>query len=237
MTREEQVYRQLKAVQFLRAIKQGQTYQELSEALGISPIVLNRYIKGHVLPEPARAEEILKLRSWERLAQQGKSLLRANEDGFIDNTRLVFHTPFLRTVADLMVMEFPHPDKVLTAAVDGIPLAVHIAACLNVGCLFTKREREVGVASFIESHSNLPTGQVMNYFLPADALSRDDQVLIVDDLMRSGETQAALVEIAQATKATVVGIFSLIQIGERGYRRLRRLITCPIKSLICLPSH
>jgi len=232
MTRELQAQKQLKAVQFLRAIKEGQTYQELSQLLDISPIVLNRYVKGHVLPEPSRAEKILKLRSWKRLSQQGEALLRFDEDGFIDNTGLLFNTAFLGATADLVAAEFPQAEKLLTAAVDGIPLATHVAAALRVECLFAKRGREIGVPSFVESRYKLPTGQVLNYFLPADALSRDDRVLIVDDLMRSGETQAALVQIAQAKQATIIGVFSLIQIGNKGRRRLRKLVSCPIKALI-----
>ncbi len=232
MTREQQVQEQLRAVQFLRALKRGRTYNDLAQLLEISPIVLNRYVKGHVLPGPDRAAKILELCSWKRLSEQAQSLLRFDEDNFVDNTGLLFNTAFLGATAGLVATEFSQAKKILTAAVDGIPLATHVAAVLKVDCLFAKRGREIGVPSFVESRYKLPTGQILNYFLPDSALSSNERVLIVDDLMRSGETQAALVKIAQAKKATIIGVFSLIQIGNRGYRRLQDLVTCPIKALV-----
>ena len=234
MTREKQLQIQLRAIRFLRVLKHGRTYSELSQLLKISPIVLNRYVKGHVLPEIARAEQILELCTWEKLAEQAQQLLAFDEDGFIDNTALLADTSFLATVADLVATRFPNTSKVLTAAVDGIPPAVHIAAELGVPCLFAKREREIGVSKFIESRYKLSGGQMVSYFLPATALRRNDRVLIIDDLLRSGETQSVLVEMVQMNEATPVGIFSLIQIGEEGVRRLQKSVFCSIEALLVL---
>jgi adenine phosphoribosyltransferase len=234
MTRERQLQTQLSAIKFLRVLKHGRTYHELSQLLSIPPVVLNRYVKGHVLPEIARAEQILEFCSNKELAKQAQQLLAVDEDGFIDNTSLLSDTPFLATIADLVASRFPNTSKVLTAAVDGIPPAVLIAAALGVPCLFAKREREIGVSKFIESRYKLSGGQMVNYFLPAITLKPRDRVLIVDDLLRSGETQAVLVEMVQMTQATLIGIFSLIQIGEEGVLRLQRSVTCPIERLVIL---
>lgn len=200
----------------------------------ISPIVLNRYVKGHVFPGVERAERILEFCSWDRLAEQVKERLSFDEDGFIDNTALLFDTDLLAAVADRAAQHFPRANKVLTAAVDGIPPAVHIASALHVPCLFAKRRREIGVRSFVESRYKLASGQILNYFLPAQALGRRDRVLIVDDLLRSGETQAALMEIVKAQQATPIGIFSLIRIGDKGTHRLEESVPCPVEALLTL---
>jgi len=234
MTREERLRIQMRAVQCLRAIKRGCTYQELSLLLGASPVVLNRYVKGHVLPGIERAERILEFCSRERLAEQVKQRLSFDEDGFVDNTALLFDTDLLAAVAELIAQRFPRANKVLTAAVDGIPPAVHIASALQVPCLFAKRSREIGVRSFVESRYKLASGQILNYFLPSQALGRRDRVLIVDDLLRSGETQAALMEIVNTQRATPVGVFSLIRIGDEGTRRLEQSVDCPVEALLTL---
>ncbi|MCI2426575.1 adenine phosphoribosyltransferase [Candidatus Acetothermia bacterium] len=234
MTRERELQTQLRAIKFLRALKHGRTYHELSHMLNISPIVLNRYVKGHVLPELARAEQILAFCTHKELAQHAQQLLTFDEDGFIDNTALLADTSFLATVADLVASRFPNTSKVLTAAVDGLPLAVLVAAALSVPCLFAKREREIGASAFIESRYKLSGGQMVNYFLPAAILRPNDRVLIVDDLIRSGETQAVLLEMVQMTKAIPVGIFLLIQIGEEGVLRLQKSVFCPIEALVIL---
>jgi len=56
-------------------------------------------------------------------------------------------------------------------------------------------------------------------------------VLVVDDLIRSGETQALLLDIAERAQAEVVGVFALIAVGEDGLRRARERTTAPVGAL------
>ncbi len=234
MRREERVRVQLEAVEFLRALKQTSSYQELSQLFGLSPVVLNRYIKGRVLPSPERAEEILELRREDLLREQVRRLLRYDADRFVDNSQVVFNTLLLRVISRAVAPRFHHAEKVLTAAVDGIPLAVHLAAELGVDCVFAKREREIGVDSFLETHFKLESGRTLSYVLPKLALRPGERVLIVDDLIRSGETQQILIDLAGRAKAEVIGIFALISVGEEGLRAVRAATRAPIEVLLRL---
>src|SRR5437879_13188834 len=88
--------------------------------------------------------------------------------------------------------------KIMTAAVDGIPLATLLAHRLGVGLLVAKKAREVGVREFIEEIFVPPkTAVVLRLFVPSDALKKTHCVLIVDDIIDSGETQRARIQINQ----------------------------------------
>ena len=54
----------------------------------------------------------------------------------------------------------------------------------------------------------------MTLYIPKDAFKRRDSVLIVDDMIKTGETQAALVNLVRRARAEVSGIYSLISVGD-----------------------
>ena len=59
---------------------------------------------------------------------------------------------------------------------------------------------------------------------------------MVDDLVRSGETQALLLDIVRQANATVAGVFALIAVGEEGLDRARRLTDAPVGALATLDA-
>ncbi len=54
---------------------------------------------------------------------------------------------------------------------------------------------------------------------------------MVDDLIRSGETQALLLDIVRQADASVAGVFALIAVGEAGLDRARGLTDAPVGAL------
>ncbi len=69
----------------------------------------------------------------------------------------------------------------------------------------------------------------MTLFVPKNAFKRRDSVLIVDDMIKTGETQAALVNLVQKAKAEVSGIFSLIAVGDEWKEKLSLPKGCPVE--------
>ena len=51
--------KRIRSIELLRMLKRYHSYEELSSIMGYSKVVLNRYIKGHVLPASERADEII----------------------------------------------------------------------------------------------------------------------------------------------------------------------------------
>ena len=76
------------------------------------------------------------------------------------------------------------------------------------------------------------SGVTMTLYLPKDALKRRDSVLIVDDMIKSGETQAALVNFVKKARAEISGIYSLIAVGDDWRQNLKLPKGSPIEVVI-----
>lgn len=229
----------LMTIDLLKTAKRRYTYRELSELTGLPVTVLNRYVKGNVLPTMKRAKKIWKVLSRETdLKSELSRRIKFDEYGYFDNTDIITDLTLIRQITQYALTKFAGRKitKVLTAAVDGVPIATMIANALDVNLLIAKRTREVGIHEFIEE-TYIPSNSAitMSLYLPKRSLRRSDSVLIVDDIIRSGETQRALINIVQKSKAEICGIFILIAVGDSWKRKLE-LLDAPIEVILNVPS-
>jgi adenine phosphoribosyltransferase len=233
MNRAEKASLQLQAVRVLRMLKASRTYEELGELTGLSPGDLNRYVNGHVLPGPERAREIVDGVGHEALRREVAERISVDRDGYVDNSAIVFDQPFLDLVAPVAAASFGFepPDVVLTAATDGITLAGAMARYYGARAAYAKKAKETAVEEFIEARERLDSGIELTYYLPARAIDPGDAVLVVDDLIRSGETQELLLDIADRADARIVGVFALIAVGSDGIERARARTDAPVEAL------
>jgi adenine phosphoribosyltransferase len=233
MNRAEKATLQLQAVAVLRMLKETRTYDELAATTGLPPGDLNRYVNGHVLPGAERARAVVEGVGREALAEELEARVGFDDEGYVDNSAVVFDQPFLNLVAPVAVESFDleAPDVVLTAATDGITLGAAMASYFDARIAYAKKTKETAVEEFIESRQRVSPGIELTYYLPARALSPTDTVLVVDDLVRSGETQALLLDIAKQADASVAGVFALIAVGEEGLDRTGELTDAPVGAL------
>ncbi|MFB6096097.1 MAG: phosphoribosyltransferase family protein [Haloferacaceae archaeon] len=233
MNRAEKAALQLQAVEVLRMLKETRTYDELSAVTGLPAGDLNRYVNGHVLPGVERAREVVGGIGRDALADELEARISVDEEGYVDNSAVVFDQSFLDLVAPVAAesFAFERPDVVLTAATDGITLGAAMASYFDARVAYAKKSKETAVEEFIESRQRLASGIELTYYLPARALSAGDTVLVVDDLIRSGETQELLLDIAHQAAADVGGVFSLIAVGQEGMDRARELTEAPVGAL------
>ncbi len=236
MNRSEKAALQLRAVDVLRTLKETRTYEELAAETGLPAGDLNRYVNGHVLPGERRAREVVSGVGRELLVGELEARLSVDEAGYVDNSRLVFDQALLSLVPPVAaeLLSIDPPDTVLTAATDGITLAAAMARYFGARCAYAKQSRETAVEEFIEARQRLSSGIEIDYYLPSNALAASDSVLVVDDLIRSGETQELLLEIAAAAEADVVGVFALISVGEEGIDRARTHTDASVDALVKL---
>ena len=234
MDRVEKTTVQLAAVSVLRTLKQRRTYDELATFTGLPAGDLNRYVNGHVLPGPERALALVGEIGYGALADELRERIRIDEDGYVDNSDVVFDQPFLDLVAPVAVERFgfERPDVVLTAATDGITTAAAIARYVDARAAYAKKTKETAVEEFIEARQRLEAGIELTYYLPAAAVKSGDRVLVVDDLIRSGETQELLLDIADRSGASVTGVFALIAVGDEGLTRARERTDGPVETFV-----
>ncbi len=237
MSQLKSVQEKLRLVRVLRLLKKTYTYEELSKVTGLPITVLNRYVRGKVLPSSERTKELLNLLlPYIDIEGEVKKRIKFDEYGFFDNMPVLSDTSLMSLIAEEVAGKYldKNVDKVLTAATDGISLGVHVARELGVDVVYAKKKKEVGVEKFYEvSYVPSASGSVTTLYLPQWALRKGEGVLIVDDVIRSGETQGALLEMCRQAGARSVGMFFLISVGDI-VDRLKKEYSIPVESLIKL---
>lgn len=239
-THAEDLKFRLTTVELLRTAKKRYTYRQLAEKTNLPVTVLSRYAKGHVLPNSKRARRL-----WTTLSKivglktELRRRIRFNREGYFDNTSIVGDISILRQAANYALAKFAgrRVTKVLTAAVDGIPLSTMIANSLGVNLVVAKCSKEVGVSSFLEETYVLnKSGVTMTLYMPKGAINRRDSIIVVDDIIKSGDTQAALVKLVYKAKAEISGVFSMIAMGDDWHRKLKLREDCPVEILLRLEA-
>ncbi len=242
-THAEDLKVRLMTIELLRTAKYKRniTYRELATKTGLPVTVLSRYAKGHVLPNTTRAKQLWRvLTKLVGLETELRSRIKFDDLGYFDNTEIIGDYNILQQAANHALANFAgkRVTKVLTAATDGIPLATMVANALGVNLIVAKRNKEVGVKSFLDETFILgkDSGATVTLYIPKDIIKKRDSVLIVDDMIKSGETQEALVTLTKKAKAEISGIFSLIAVGDEWKKHIKVSNDAPIEVVTYLKS-
>eukprot|EP01063_Lacrimia_lanifica_P005381 TRINITY_DN13142_c0_g1_i1.p1 TRINITY_DN13142_c0_g1~~TRINITY_DN13142_c0_g1_i1.p1 ORF type:complete len:224 (+),score=70.68 TRINITY_DN13142_c0_g1_i1:50-673(+) len=151
---------------------------------------------------------------------------RVLEDGVSVGAGLVRLTSFFNHQVDAKMMQACGQElasvfrdakvtKVLTAPTSGLLAAYPVAIELGVDFVYTRD----GVMpktwageehAAVEICSRTKQKSSTHYVLKA-AITAEDRVLVVDDVLSTGGTAAALVQLAQAAGAEVVGVAALLE--------------------------
>ena len=230
----------LMTIDLLRTAKKHYTYRELSTRTELPVTVLSRYVKGHVLPSSSRARKIWKiLEKLVGLEEELRRLIKFDENGYFDNTSIISDTALLQQGAQYVFLKFAgrRITKILTAAVDGIPLATIIAEALGVNLIIAKKTKDVGIRDYIEE-TFIPgdSAMVMSLYIPRGTIKRGDSVLIVDDIIKSGETPKAMVNLVLKARAEVAGIYALIAVGDKWSGKIQGLHDFPLEVVLNVKS-
>jgi adenine phosphoribosyltransferase len=224
-THLDEIYNRIRAIDLLKILKKRYTYEHLAKLTNLPITVLNRYVKGHVLPSSDRANDLMKIfKKKFDVKKEISERIKFDKNGYFDNTDLVCDTLLLKLIANLVAVRYQEQKitKILTVATDGIPLSSFIAGELGVNLALAKKTREAGVSKFHEEdYSHRTTGVIRTLYIPKNEITTKDRVLIVDDIIRSGVTQSALVKLIKKTGSHLVGIFSIVSIGNSWKKEIK----------------
>jgi len=228
-TRVRELKYRMMITDLLKVASDSYTYQELSDFLDLSPPILSRYMRGHVLPSFARAQGLYdKLMKITNIKEELKKRINFDDDGYFDNTPLVSEITWLKIMSNYALEKFAgrRVTKVLTAAVDGIPVSTLVANLLGVNLVIAKNSKEVGINDFLET-SYIPRGSAMRHtlYVPRNMIRKRDSVLIIDDVVRTGETVKALVDMVAKQRADIAGIYVLVTVGTEWKRYLKDCVS------------
>jgi len=228
-TRVRELKYRMMITDLLKVASESHTYQQLSDLLGLSPPILSRYMRGHVLPSYKRAQGLYdKLMVITDIKEELKKRIIFDDEGYFDNTPLVSEITWLKIMSNYALEKFAgrRVTKVLTAAVDGIPVSTLVSNLLDVDLVVAKDQKEVGISDFIEE-TYIPKGSAIrkSLYVPKRAIRKRDSVLIIDDVVRTGETVQGLVDLVSNQRADIAGIYVLVTVGDEWKTYLQECIS------------
>ena len=188
---------------------------------------LSRYIHGKALPKSKLKDELLRA-----LTRDVSFNLSINQlitehtisdiDEFgnirISNLHLLNDSKTLKAILFLAIYHGVIPydaDKIITAEVDGIPIAMTLAHLLNIDCIYAKKRKPLGTTQFITADiQSTSQGRVETIGVDAKFIQSEDKILIVDDIIRTGSTLTALIDLVRNCEAKPVKIVIIAGIGS-----------------------
>ena len=110
--------------------------------------------------------------------------------------------------------------KVLTAEISGIAPALTTALALGVPVVYGRKTKPITMPDdvFIASAPSHTKGKEVQLMVSPEFLGSDDKVLVIDDFLATGHTISALIQLAQAAGAEVIGVGAVIEKSFEGGR-------------------
>lgn len=130
---------------------------------------------------------------------------------FKDITPLLADGPAFAAVVAALAEGAEGVTKVAGIEARGFILAAPVALALGAGFVPVRKQGKLPARTLAESYE-LEYGSA-TLEVHADAFDADDRVLIVDDVLATGGTAAATVELVQRAGATVTGIVVMLELG------------------------
>lgn len=123
--------------------------------------------------------------------------------------------------------------KVLTAEISGIAPALTTALALGVPVVYGRKTKPITMPAdiYIASAPSHTKGQEVQLMVSPEFLSSQDKVLIIDDFLATGDTILALVRLAQAAGAEVIGVGAVIEKSFEGGRAKLEAMGLRVRSL------
>ncbi len=132
-------------------------------------------------------------------------------------------------------------DRILTAEISGIAPALTTAMVLGVPVVYARKKKPITMSGpiFLETAPSHTKGGEVNLLVSAEFLHPDENVLIIDDFLATGQTLLALARMVASAKANLVGIGVVAEKTFEGGRDLmlkHGYDNIPIEALVTIVS-
>lgn len=118
------------------------------------------------------------------------------------------------------------PTKVLTAESSGIPIAIFAAHALGIPAVYAKKYQADYIDPSVYSTEIHSFSMEKSFTLRVSKryLEEDDRVLLIDDILSSGQSTLGLIDLVSQAGAEIVGVGVAIEkAGREGGELLRRM--------------
>jgi len=149
---------------------------------------------------------------------------------FRDLTPLMGHGPSMRSCVDLLVEEIARhrPEAIVAIESRGFIFGAPVAAALGIGFAPVRKPGKLPYLTHRRTY-DLEYG-TDSLEMHADAVGKGTRVVIVDDLLATGGTASATIELVRAQGAIVSGVAVVVELELLEGRK--RLASIPVDSLI-----
>ncbi|MCY0874076.1 phosphoribosyltransferase [Acidianus infernus] len=214
VSKDKEIRNRLLAIDILRELKNSYTYRELSEIFGIQETLICRYVNGNTVPSDVQSMEIIsKVKNKEFLLKFFRNKIKVLEDGYIDSSQLLLYPNLLKLLLELYltkVLQQDAVDKIFSIATNGVPFATIASLILDKPLLIAKKHKDSINLEYYEESLKETDSVVNNIYLRKDLIRKNDRILIVDDVIKSGKTISSSIKLLQKAGARVVGILVLV---------------------------
>ena len=109
-------------------------------------------------------------------------------------------------------------NKILTIETSGIPIAFAAAQFMNVPVVFAKKNKSGNISDDVYSSkvTSFTKKNVYDAIVSKEFLSKEDNVLIIDDFLAKGNALTGLIDIVNQAGATFAGCAIAIEKGFQG---------------------
>ncbi|MQL54753.1 phosphoribosyltransferase family protein [Acidianus ambivalens] len=214
VSKDKEIRNRLLAIDILRELKNSYTYREMSEIFGIQETLICRYVNGNTVPSDVQSMEIIsKVKNKEFLLKFFRNKIKVLEDGYIDSSQLLLYPNLLKLLLELYltkVLQQDAVDKIFSIATNGVPFATIASLILDKPLLIAKKHKDSINLEYYEESLKETDSVVNNIYLRKDLIKKNDRILIVDDVIKSGKTISSSIKLLQKAGARVVGILVLV---------------------------
>ncbi|MFP3164334.1 MAG: phosphoribosyltransferase family protein [Acidianus sp.] len=214
VSKDKEIRNRLLAIDILRELKNSYTYKEMSKIFGIQETLICRYVNGNTVPSDVQSMEIIsKVKNKEFLLKFFRNKIKILEDGYIDSSQLLLYPNLLKLLLELYLtklMQKDAVDKIFSIATNGVPFATIASLILDKPLLIAKKHKDSINLEYYEESLKETDSVVNNIYLRKDLIKKNDRILIVDDVIKSGKTISSSIKLLQKAGARVVGILVLV---------------------------
>lgn len=236
MRKDTEFKQKLFAIDLLKILKDKYTYEEIGKFLKLPAPVISRYVNGHVLPSLQRAQKIIEAFKERYFFEILKSKVVEVDESVYDLGPFIRDIKTQKLVAKMVFsdLSFLKVDKVLTAAVGGVPISVFISDELGADLVIATNEKGV-TDDVLEEKVMYSPGAIKYFYIPKNSIKPNESVLIVDDIVRTGFTIESLIRFAEKSRGKVSGIFTVYEIDNVLEILVKKhRLSCEIRSFVKL---
>ncbi|MCG3216513.1 MAG: hypothetical protein KAS63_07310, partial [Candidatus Heimdallarchaeota archaeon] len=203
------------------------------------------YINGKAIPKSKLKNQLLRVLLEEESGVNMKELIISgieswsDESGIvkINNTQLLTNLKKLQAILFLAIQNQIIPkqvDKIISLEGNSVHMASVLAHLLNVNYVNAREKKPIGTKeSYVEDIST-SIGILNTIYLPIDFIEANERIILVDDIIRTGTSMKALLNLVRKSGGNPVQIIILTGIGSK-WESVREFDSIPFKSLTVIP--